>query len=68
MVRTKSAVASHRVAGDTDSNSSTACNIGRSECRSESFRFRSTSYSDTTDADAAAGISKSRTEGGAGDY
>ena len=68
MVWTKSASTRHRVARHANPNSSTVCNKGRSECCGESFRFSSTSYSNTTDADAAAGISKSRADGGAGDY
>ena len=53
MVWTKSDVDSHRIAGNANSNSGTIDNNGHSECCGEPFRFSSTSYRNSTGANAA---------------
>jgi len=68
MVWKKSGATRHHTAGDANCDTSTARNNGRSKCRGESFRFRSSSYSNTAGTNAAARISESRTEGSTGDY
>ena len=70
MVRTKSAAGRQRVVDDTDPDAAASCSERYSECHARSVCLGSTSHGDgdATDANAAARISESRAEGGAGDH
>lgn len=68
MVWTKSTAARQRFAANGYSDASAACNNGHSERDAESVRTRRANLSDAAGPNAAARISKSRAEGGAGNH